>query len=249
VLFAVLALFTVPRQVRRIQADVRARAEQALAAVASGVHIEVSGRDVVLSGDIADAAARRELSETVAGVWGVRRVVDHTRLAVAASALPSSVTREAGTRRIGALPQSPPAAADAYASSMRVSALFGARGTLTLSGQAPNQSARDAIAARARKIFGDDRVRDRLRAAKGDEKAGWREAVFEGLVVLRRLERGRMDATAYRIRVGGLAVDAAIESEIASALRSVAPSDVQVAVDVDSPPRRDADAADGGAER
>jgi hypothetical protein len=48
-----------------------------------------------------------------------------------------------------------------------------------------------------------------------------------------------MDVTLYRIRVGGVALDAQVEGEIATALRNVAPQDLQVAVDIDASPRRD----------
>jgi osmotically-inducible protein OsmY len=254
VALAALALLTMPGQVRRIDADLRARAQQSLASAGSVARVEVVGRDVVLSGEVADEAARRKAKDTVADLWGVRRVVDRMQVAVAvgaatggAAAVPAA--SEPGTRRIGALPLPTVApAAVAHSSSVRVSVLLGADGAVTLNGQAPTESARAAISERARRIFGDDKVRDRLRAARGDEQAGWREAVFEGLLVLRRLERGRMDATTYRIRVGGIAVDAATEGEIAAALRNVAPSDLQIAVDVDTRPRRETGAAHKEAE-
>ena len=82
--FAVLCWFNISAGSDGIQADLTARAERALEGLAEQVdpvHVMADGRDLVLTGIVATAAARTEAGARLGRLWGARTVTNHIELA------------------------------------------------------------------------------------------------------------------------------------------------------------------------
>ena len=77
--FLLLSLLTIVLAGGWIEDDLAERSVEELQAVGqSWAAVEVSGRDVVLTGEAADGNAAQQASNAVAAVWGVRVVQDQT---------------------------------------------------------------------------------------------------------------------------------------------------------------------------
>lgn len=126
--------FCLYRQPPRIENALRGEAVHALAVAGlSAVRPEVDGRDVVLAGTVASADSRLQAESVVAGVAGV--VAVENRLAVVvAEPEPTLPFLEIRSRPEG----------------------------VSLRGSVPSESRREELLARARELYGAERVDDRV---------------------------------------------------------------------------------------
>jgi outer membrane protein OmpA-like peptidoglycan-associated protein len=85
---ALLGWYAVRKYPGRVEANLQVRVEKAITAKASGLLIQASQRDIVLTGMVRDEAAQKELRALVAAVSGVKAVHDRTSLGVSPVQVP-----------------------------------------------------------------------------------------------------------------------------------------------------------------
>ena len=180
----------------RIEETLRVEAERALAAAdLADVRAAVNGRDAALEGLVASADSREEAELQVARLPGIRRV--DNRLLVRARPVPVPKTYlEISTRPDG----------------------------LALRGTVPNEALRLEVVERARQLFGEDRVDDRLAVDatlnQGAALAGAAGAV-SALAEAGAGVRARLEGDS--LRLSGTVVSEAARRRIESRARAAVP--------------------------
>lgn len=208
---------TVPRHIQSIEADIARRTEAELAREDLAARVRISGRDVVLSGQMT-SDARRHAIELVSDLWGVGQVANEIQVVETASA--------AADPNVAAVPS--PA-------TLRVKIDLSADGRVILDGRAPSDAAKEQWLAAALASFPDDEISDRLEIAEagGSEEAeALSTAVVTGLAQLSRLEEGSLDVTPARLRISGRATDSSTEVAIAEQLAADIPRAIRFSIDV-----------------
>ncbi len=216
-LFAGLAMATVPRHIQSIEADIGRRTEAELAREDLAARVRISGRDIVLSGQMT-SDARRNAIRLVSDLWGVGQVADEIQVVETASA--------AADLNVEAVPSS---------ATLRVKIDLSADGRVTLDGQAPSDAAKEQWLAAALVSFPDDEISDRLEVGEGgrsEEADALSAAVVTGLSQLSRLEEGSLDVTPARLRIVGRATDSSTEVAIAEQLAADIPRAIRFSIDV-----------------
>ncbi len=233
IVVACFVLVMVPRHVRSIQLDLAQRSESALAKQAVGARVEVRGREVVLSGEVASPEVLELATTIVEDVWGVRAVANRLSVSgadrLAAFTTPPEMARPLAAPTRSKRSAGPPA--------LRVYVELGADRNLKLSGSAPSTEVKDAWLAEALSLDSSRTLQDRLEIlapddAESTDGSGIEAAVLEGLALLHRLDEGRLSVTSSRVRLSGKASDPELESEIQKRLLAVLPHGFRVSVDL-----------------
>ena len=217
-MFATIVVVSVPRHVESIESDIAQRTERALRSRGIEARVGIDGRDVVLVGRVDTGAARRSAEVAARGVWGIRSVVSKL---------------EIEDRRESRQASRPERREVSAVRSLQVNAQLSSDRTLTLTGAAPSDEAKQSWLAEALALYPHSRIQDRISVRRPTVAAPPLEsAVVEGLVALRELEEGWIDATPSRIYVSGKVRDDGTERRITERLRSKLPRGYGVAVDV-----------------
>ncbi len=240
-LFAALAVSVVPRHVDSIERDLSQKIELSLSQQGLAARVSVSGRDVYLRGRVQGDVAQQRAGELVREIRGVRRVFNELGVGSRHNPGPLASIAPLGEEVGQARPIPPKPAVDQgpaapRASSVhRVTAELSADRTLTFTGHAPSERAKDTWLAKALELFPDGQLRDRLMVEPTEEGERMVVAVTAGLASLRDLQEGRLSATMSRLRVSGKASTEETEEKIRESLAAVLPSGMKLAVDVYSP--------------
>lgn len=211
---ALTALF-VWRVVPSIEEDLRQRAERALGG--RNVHwarVEVDGRDVTVSGLAPNDRQRQRALDTLAEIDGIRRVEDRiTGIGGAATASATGAAATAGgearERRVADAPvpdadallaelQAVGPGAGAYEFRIERSA-----GIVTVSGVAPDRTARETLVGLARERFGGTRIIDRL-GVDPDAPPGFLFAATQAMRIAALVSEGATGVRDRQVYVEGL---------------------------------------------
>jgi OOP family OmpA-OmpF porin len=176
----VLAYFCISSHAPVIANDLSTRSEMALreGGVAFATVDGVNGRDVTLTGEAPDAAAKAAAVAAVDKVWGVRTVVD--KMSIAAPAPPAETP-------------------------YRFQAVYGAN-TLTLTGTVPNAEVRAALIAAAGQKMPGVRIDDQL-TLRADPPGGaiWPSVLERGFAMLARFAEGSLQIEGTTVALQGVA--------------------------------------------
>ncbi|MEZ5854648.1 MAG: BON domain-containing protein [Hyphomicrobiaceae bacterium] len=168
----------------------------------------------------------RDDNGTLTGTADTAKVADEIQSAIKTGALASySVTGKIGHREPAVRTISP------YVTQAEVSG-----NGIELTGYVPDDGARVALVAMAKRLFPDRGIVDRLEIGAG-QPPGWANCMEAGLDAVRRLGAGRAEITGRRLSVRGKtdneALAQALPGEVRSVLSSACDADVQIALDLD----------------
>jgi hypothetical protein len=227
--FVALSVIVVPRHVRSIESDLAHRAESVLEKHGLAARIEVSGRDVSLSGPVSSDELRTQATGVVRDLWGVRSVENRMEASGADRLAASRPSPAEGSL-------DPPSRAQPAPPTLRVHAELRADGTIKLSGQAPSAHAVEAWLARSLSLDRGGALLDRLEVVETEDPERVESIVLEGLSLLNELEEGRLSASESRIRISGKASGPGVEEKIERRLSERLPPGYRASVDVYAPP-------------
>ncbi len=159
-----------------------------------GIDVAVSGRDLILTGEVPNEASRTAALASARGVPGVARVID--RLTVA----------EGGD-----------AAAPGASGAFRISS--GADGGLVVRGEVPSEAARAAILARLRADMPGRAIRDEMTVASG-ALTDWEPSMMAALPLLGDVEGASLTADGGQIVLRGTVASEAVKARVEGAARA-----------------------------
>ncbi len=191
----------------RIEADLKARADQALSkAGLTWAQTSFDARRAILSGRAPDEDDPDKALALVRGAWGVRTVDDRSELVEKVANYTWNATLGDGK-------------------------------TLQLSGYVPNYGVRSTILGIAKANLPGRTVQDRMRIARGaPDRDTWLGGVNFALTQLAQLKSGHVDLEGTNLSVSGMADTFAAYKAVKAALSSNVPKGMKLKLDKVSPP-------------
>ena len=182
----------------RIAADLTPRVAQSVESV--GGAFTLDGRDVTLTGVVADEAERARRLEIVGGVYGVRTVIDSMRVAGGAAAPAGDPVGETSAGEAFALEAGPD-------------------GRLVLRGVMPSEDARAALVERVGAAFPGRELVDELTVAAG-AAAAWRPSLDALLPALAPATDPGVRIEGGEVVITGTVPDAETRASVEAAVRA-----------------------------
>ena len=147
-----------------VEKDLTARSQQVLTGLGSGLTVDFSGRDGVVTGALPAGVTKDQVLQAVGDVDGVRVV---TFVPDGGTPSPSALPSESASSQ-----PSQSASQTAAAAAPPTVTAEAKDGSVVLTGSVPSQAAVDALVGAAAAVYGADRVTNRLTVDAGVSEAG-----------------------------------------------------------------------------
>ncbi len=208
---------TIPGNVDDITQDVRQQTAKALTTAGLGeVEIAVSGRQVVLSGEVSSPDQKAEAERLIETYAGVRSVENQIRVVVL-------------SRSIAEAP--PPPVQNPYV----FEAHKDADGRVTLAGHVPDDIVRGELVGRAQNLFAGSEVVDGLTLASGMPDTVWAGVAVTGLEQLAKLDTARARLSGRLLSLEGDAPSREVAQQLTNALTAAVPDGYYSRTDLSAP--------------